>query len=185
MADVTSENQDWHVPAILVAIIVTLGLIVAIVVGVRAAGSDDDSVAAQLERWSSCLRSEGANVPLVESLRDGGFRITVDGSLVEDGIDGDALGRAIAECEEKAPDSVRRVMSLLSGFSDLPFGDFGSGMFGLDEARGLPFFSFDEAPGYRDQWPRDLSQICERIVAEGVDRADIPPRMRRLCNSSP
>ncbi len=184
MDGATSESQDWHVPAMLVAIIVMLGLVAAIVFAVRATGGEDDSVAAQIERWSSCLRSEGANVPLVEALRDGGFRVTVDGSLVEDGIDRGALGTAMEKCEDQAPDAVRRVMSLLDGLSDFPLGNFDPGSFRLDEARGLPFSSFDVTPGRRDQMRRDLSEICERIGRNGVGRTDISPRLLRLCDSS-
>lgn len=116
-----SGRPDWLIPAILVGFIVLVALFVGVVLGARGAGSDDDAVAVQLERWSSCLRSEGANVPLVESLRDGGFRITVDGSLVEEGIDTEALGPALEACEEDAPDYLRRMMLLLEGLSEFPF----------------------------------------------------------------
>lgn len=118
--DDTSDSRDWLVPAILVGIAAVLILIVGVVVGVRA-GGDDDSVAGQLERWSSCLRSEGANVPLVESLRGGGFRVTVDGSLVEEGIDSEALRPAMESCAEEAPEGVQKVMTLIDGFSNFPF----------------------------------------------------------------
>lgn len=145
-----SNNQDWHIPAILVAVIVMLGLIGAVIVGVRALGSDDDSVAAQLERWSSCLRSEGANVPLVESLRDGGFRVTVDGSLVHGGLDKDSLGPALDECEDQAPETVRNLMNIINGFTSLPIDGFGPGMFEFDGSSGFPFADVDEFFDQRD-----------------------------------
>lgn len=121
-----SESPDWLVPAILVGIVVALAVIIGVVVGVRAGGGDDDSVAGQLEQWSSCLRSEGANVPLVETVRGGGFRITVDGSLVEEGIDMQALQPALAECHDEAPEGVQKVLTMIDGFSNLPFGQFGN-----------------------------------------------------------
>jgi hypothetical protein len=141
----TSENQDWVIPAVLVAVIAVLGLTVAVFLGIRATSGDDDSIAGQLERWSSCLRSEGANVPHVETLRGGGFRITVDGSFVEEGIDMEALGPAFDECANEAPEGVRKLIKLLDGFSEFPFGDFGSGFFGFEEASRLPSTAFDGA----------------------------------------
>ena len=140
----TREQEDWVIPAVLVGVIVALGLIVGLVLAVRATTSDDGTFAGQLEHWSACLRSEGANVPLVETLRDGGFRVTVDGSLVEDGIDLDALKPALDKCEDEAPESVRKMVALLNGLSDLPFGDFGSEWFEFDEAHGLWFSTASE-----------------------------------------
>lgn len=131
--DDASDSRDWLVPAILVGIAAVLILIVGIVAAVRA-GDDDDSVAGQLEQWSSCLRSEGANVPLVESVRGGGFRVTVDGSLVEDGLDSEALRLALQSCKEEAPEGVQKVMTLIDGFPSFPFDWSDASAFGLDEA---------------------------------------------------
>ncbi len=133
-----SEDQDWLVPAILVAVIVTLGLAIGIGTGVRSADRQDVTIAGQLERWSSCLRSEGANVPLVESLRDGGFRVTVDGSLLEDGLDRDALRPALEACEDEAPERIRRIVELLNAIPKFPIGDGGFGAFDFGEAKDIP-----------------------------------------------
>ncbi len=130
------ETDDWLVPAILVGVVVVLAVVVGVVVGVRSNAGDDESVAGQLEQWSSCLRSQGANVPLVESLRDGGFRVTVDGSFVESGIDADALRPALEVCEEDAPEALRRFMDLVDGFAEFPFGGFGADAFEFDDALG-------------------------------------------------
>ncbi len=176
-------SDDWLVPAILVAIVVVLALVIGIIAGVRA-GDGDDSVAGQLERWSSCLRSQGANVPLVESLRDGGFRVTVDGSLVEDGIDMESLRPALDHCEDDAPEGVRKFMTLLDGLSAFPFGGFGTDVFDFDEARGAPFGRSDAAPGRSDLDRRDLAEICERIERGEFDGKDIPPRLARACKRS-
>jgi len=148
-----SISNDWLVPAILVAVAVALALIIAIVAGVRG-GGDDDSVAGQLERWSSCLRSEGANVPLVETLRGGGFRVSVDGSLVEDGLDMEALRPALESCEDEAPEGVQKVMTLIDGFSDLPFSWLDSGAFDFDEARSGQSGESDNALRLRDRGVR-------------------------------
>ncbi|MEN8041392.1 MAG: hypothetical protein ABFR95_07805 [Actinomycetota bacterium] len=130
MTNTTTENdQDWVVPAVLVAVIAVLMLIIGIVIGVRAASDPDDSVAGQLERWTTCLRSEGTNVPLVESMRDGGFRVTVDGALLDDGLDHEALRPALAACEDEAPEAVQGILSLVGGFSEMPFAGFGDGLF--------------------------------------------------------
>ena len=138
-ANETPEQRDWVIPAILVGVVVLLGLIVALVLAVRATRGDEGTFAGELERWSACLRSEGANVPLVETLRDGGFRVTVDGSLVEDGIDAEALKPALDECQDEAPESVQKIVALFNGLSDLPFGDFGFEWLEFEEARGHSF----------------------------------------------
>jgi hypothetical protein len=141
----TPEQQDWVIPAVLVGVIVALGLIVVLVLAVRAASSEDGSLPGQLEKWSACLRSEGANVPLVETLRDGGFRVTVDGSLVERGLDLEVLSPALDRCQDDAPESVQRIVALLSGLSDSPFRDLGSELFESEEAYGLWLGASSEA----------------------------------------
>lgn len=180
----TIDDQDWLVPAILVAVVLVAVVIIGIVIGVRAGSRSDDSIAGQLERWSSCLRSEGANVPLVESLRDGGFRITVDGSLLDEGLDYDAIAPALDACESEAPDGIRQIVSLLNTLPRLPFGEFGSGAFGFDDAPEFPFDTFQEAPRHGGRDRRDIADWCERSEHDGIDEADIPPRLRRACKRS-
>lgn len=182
--DTTSDDKDWLVPAILVAVVVGVALIIGIIAGVRATGSDDQSVAGQLERWSSCLRSQGANVPLVESLRDGGFRVTVDGSLVDGGIDTEALGPALDACQDDAPEGVRKVMAQLEGMSESPFDGHGTDIFEFGEARGESLGRIDAALGRRDRAHRNRSEVCERIEHGDVDVANIPPRVARACRRS-
>ncbi len=186
MTDGTSpENRDWFVPAILVAIVLVLAVIIGVVVGIRATGRDDDSVAAQLERWSSCLRSEGANVPLVESLRGGGFRVTVDGSLIDEGLDRESLGPALDSCKGEAPDGIRQIMSVLDTFPRLPFDELDFGAFGSNEAHGLPFGTLDDAPRDFGGDRRSIAEVCERIEQEAVDEANIPRWMQRACRHFP
>ncbi|GMQ92752.1 MAG: hypothetical protein BMS9Abin12_0229 [Acidimicrobiia bacterium] len=180
----TIDDQDWLVPAILAAVVLVVVVIVGIVIGVRAGSRGDDSIAGQLERWSSCLRSEGANVPLVESLRDGGFRITVDGSLLDEGLDYDAVAPALDACENEAPDGIRQIVSLLDTLPRLPFDEFGTGAFRFDDAQDFLFDPFQEEPRHGGRERRDIAELCERGEHGGIDEADIPPRLRRVCKRS-
>lgn len=181
------EDQDWFVPAVLVAVIGVLGLIIVIVLAAQASDAEEESIAGQFERWTSCLRAEGANVPLVETIRGGGFRVTVDGSLVEEGIDEAALGPALEACEEESPEGVQQLMSLIDGFSHGPFEMFGE--FEMLEKFGEfeDFEEFDDFSGPRR--PRvereieqmELAEICERIESGDIDPSSVPRRLLRAC----
>jgi hypothetical protein len=165
------ENQDWYVPGILVGAVIVLAVIIGIVVGVRGQGHNDESVTAQFARWSSCLRSEGANVPLVEPLRDGGFRVTVDGSLLSDGLEPDSIGPALEACSDDVPEGITKVMSSMVDLSWLTF----------DEKRGTPFdwFKDDQRHGGRDL--NDVAKLCERIENGEIDKSNLPPRLLKPC----
>lgn len=189
MADTKpSEDRDWIVPAVLVGAIVALALIVVIVLAVQASDEQDDTIAGQLESWSSCLRSEGANVPLVEALRGGGFRITVDGSLVEDGIDETTLRPALDKCETHAPDGVQRLMASVDGFSEFPLGAFEM-LEDFDDFGELDNFGF-QGDGRGPRIPRierqleqlDFSEVCELIEIGKIDPSSIPRRLLRACS---
>jgi hypothetical protein len=194
MTETTSEeNQDWIVPAVLVAVIAVLGLIIVLVLATQTVDEEDDTIAGQLATWSSCLRGKGANVPLVETVRDGGFRITVDGSLVEEGIDEAALRPALEACEDQAPEGVQRVMALFDGFAEFPgatfemseefeflheFGDF-------EEFSGFGFFDEFGRPGGprldRDIDRMELTEVCGLIDRGEIDPAAVPRLLLRLC----
>jgi hypothetical protein len=163
------ESQDWFLPAVLVAIAGSLVLISGIAYGVQSNATDTDSAAGQLELWTSCLGSKGANVPQVETLPDGGFRITVDGSLVDEGIDWETLGPALDACEDQAPEEMRSMMGIIEGFSEFPHAEFDMFEFG----------EIDEAHAEREA--RILSEICERIERGEIDPAEVPRRLRRAC----
>lgn len=163
------ESQDWFLPAVLVAIAGSLVLIAAIAYGVQSDAVDADSVTGQLEQWSSCLGSQGANVPQVETLHDGGFRITVDGSLVDEGIDWETLGPALEACEDQAPEEMRSMVELIEGFSLFPHSEFE--MFELED--------MDEATVEGEF--RSFSEICERLERGEIDAAEVPLRLRRAC----
>ncbi len=124
MPDVNvSTERDWVVPAVLVGVVAALAIVLALGFAYTARSAADDSVVGQLERWTSCLRSEGVNVPLVESLRDGGVRITIDGSLLEEGFDSESVRPALSACKSDAPDAVKQVTSFLDYLPFLRFGE--------------------------------------------------------------
>lgn len=117
----TQETKDWVVPAIIVGVIAALAIVIAVGFAVNASRANDNSVAGQLERWTSCLRSEGVNVPLIESLRDGGVRITIDGSLLEGGLEIQRVLPALRACEADAPEFVKQFSTILDLMSFIPF----------------------------------------------------------------
>ena len=166
------ESQDWFLPAVLVAVAGSLILIAGIAYGVQSNAADTDSAAGQLEQWSLCLRSEGVSVPRVDTLPDGGFRITVDGSLVDEGIDWDALGPALEACDDEAPEEMGSMIGLIEGFSEFPHVEFEM----------FEFHELDEAD-VEDE-VRNLSEICERIDRGEIDSADVPRRLRRACQQA-
>ena len=179
-----SENEDWVVPAVLVGVIAMLGLLIVIAMVAQPYDDEAESSAGQLASWSSCLRSEGANVPLVESLHGGGIRITIDGSLAEDGVDEAALGPALDACEDEAPDGVQRMMALVDGASEDPNGVFGW----LEEFGEFDDFTTLSEVG-RPRGPRiekrierlDLAEICRMIEDGDIDHAALLRRLRRSC----
>ncbi len=118
-----AEQEDWVIPAILVLVIAFVLVVIGIFIAVRANSSDDTTPLGQAEAWTRCLRSEGVNVPLIESTDDGGFRITVDGSLIDDGLEFQALPDALSACVDEAPERIREFTERFERFSDLPFLD--------------------------------------------------------------
>jgi hypothetical protein len=194
MADVKpAEDRDWILPAILVGAIVALATVAVIVLAVQASDEQEDTIAGQLETWSSCLRSEGANVPLVETLRGGGFRITVDDSLVEDGIDESTFLPALDECQAQAPEGVQNLMEFVDGISEFPLGSFEMleefDIFeDYDEFGELDDFGFlgekrrPTGPRIERQLERfDISEVCELIEDGEIDPSSVPRRLLRAC----
>lgn len=163
------ESKDWFLPAVLVAIAGSLLMIAAIVFGVQSNDVGEDSTVGQLEQWAACLRSEGANVPHVETVPGGGFQITVDGTLVDEGINWGTLGPALDACDELAPEELRSMMPFIGGFSEFPHLDFEMFEFG----------GIDEIHIERDD--NNLSEICDRIEKGEIDLAEVPRRLRLAC----
>jgi len=116
MSDRRTPPADWVVPAIIVG--VGIGLLV--VVGLVFALTADDRIEAsgmvyELEVYTACLADHGANVPVVESQSDGGFSVTVPGSLVDGEVDTNAWRQAHDLCSDVAPDLFGGLLGGLSG----------------------------------------------------------------------
>lgn len=107
---------DWVIPAIIVGVGVGLFLVVGIVFALTANDRvEDPGLAYELEVYTTCLADHGANVPVVEAHRDGGFSVTVPGSLVDGEVDTTAWREAHDQCSDVAPDLFG---GLLGGLSD-------------------------------------------------------------------
>jgi len=120
MSERRTDSADWVVPAILVGVGLGLLLVLGLVLTLTDAGrSEPAGLAEELEVYTRCLADHGANVPLVEANRDGGFSVTVPGSLVDEGLDTPAWMQAYGECGDVAPD-------LFGGL----FGVLGEGLLG-------------------------------------------------------
>jgi hypothetical protein len=116
MSDRRTPPADWVVPAIIVGVGVGLLLMIGIVIALTA----DDRVEAsglvyELDVYTSCLVDHGANVPVVEARRDGGFSVSVPGSLVDGDIDTTAWREAHDQCSDVAPDLFGGLLGGLSG----------------------------------------------------------------------
>ncbi len=185
-----SRDPDWLVPAILVGVAIVA---ILLVVGVAASVSDsgeDETMAQELETWSRCLRSQGAPVPLVESLRDGGFRITFDAEVLEGAAEIVSVGDAFDACRDDAPDLVRGFVEGLGMFGGFASGD---GLFGTPPGDGS--FGFEHGhlerddgpfggvgPGARDLDESMLDELCGRVVERVESGLPVPPRLRRACD---
>ncbi|HZJ47706.1 MAG TPA: hypothetical protein VFD97_01570 [Acidimicrobiia bacterium] len=105
MRDRRSEPADWVIPAMLVGVGISLLLMLGLVLIVTDAGPGEPvGIAEELDVYTRCLNDHGASVPRVEAERDGGFSITVPGSLVDEGFDPSTWWKAHGECSDVAPD---------------------------------------------------------------------------------
>lgn len=117
-----TTQADWAVPAILAGVGVVFLLVIGLVIALTAADRAKASgLAQELEVYTSCLAAHGANVPLVETRRDGGFSVTVPGSLVDGEIDTTAWRDAHDQCSDVSPD-------LFGGLSGGLLGGFPGGL---------------------------------------------------------
>lgn len=171
-----SNQPDWVIPAVLsvVGAVVAIALVASFVV--LAAPSGDDSLAGQMERWTTCLRSEGAPVPLVESIGDEGFRITVDDAVLDASFDHDSLAVAFDLCLDDAPDGVQTIASVVDGFSSLPFG--------VDELGWLSPLLF-EIGGGEEFGDAPLDELCAQLFELEFLLPDAALEMLELCVSEP
>ncbi len=174
-----SKRHDWVTPAVLVAIVVVVGVAVALL-AVRANSRDTDSAAGQFESWSRCLRSEGVPVPLVESLGNGSFRITVDGSLLGGGADLLSAGDAMAACRRDVPERVAGLVDIFQMLDGLPFGD---GAFGdMNDLMDPGFVGPDGIGPLPPQvGPDVLKELCDRLDEHLNMGRRVVPRLQRAC----
>lgn len=175
-----SQRQDWVIPAVLVAIAVVVGVVVTLF-AVRASSGDDESVASQLETWSRCLRSEGAPLPLVESLSGGGFRITVDGTILEGDLDLSTVSDAMEACRDDVPERMRAFVDFFGLFDSLPFGgaDFGD----MNDLMGPRHEGLDDGVSPPPQLGQDFfNELCDRLDEHLGTSQRVPPRMLEACD---
>lgn len=116
MSERRTPPADWVVPAIIVGIGIGLFLVIGIVLTLTANESDEASgLVNELEAYTACLSDHGANVPVVEARRDGGFAVVVPGSLVEGEVDTTVWREAHDQCSDVAPDLFGGLLGGLTG----------------------------------------------------------------------
>lgn len=112
------NNEDWLVPAILIAsLVIVVAIVVVFIVSTSSSSQADERPADALETWSTCLRDEGAPVPLIEAVGDEGFRITVDDGVIDADIAPGDLQRALEACVDEAPPRLRRWIAMIERFT--------------------------------------------------------------------
>ncbi len=194
------RHDDWVIPAVLVGIAVAIGAVVAVLLAVNSAPAREPTAADEFEAWSRCLRAQGAPVPLVEALRDGGFRLTFDAETLDGDVDPDRVASAFDTCADVAPDVVEGLVGLLDVFGGAPFsggghagGPFPWFMWGdpmwEDWEDGGSMWEDPGPPWEGDGLLPDLDEVeLEELCGRVLDRLDmelpVPPRLRRACELS-
>ena len=187
MTDIgVSKLPDWLIPAVLAAVGALVAIALVSLLVVQSSSSEDDGLAGQMERWTTCLRSEGAPVPLVEPFGEEGFRVTVDDFVIDSSFDYDSLAVAFDSCLDDAPEGVQTIAAVVDGLSSLPFGldelewlgpllfePHGSGMFG-DPDIGLG--PFGDPP---------LEELCEYLSDLELLPSDVAAELMEVCASEP
>jgi hypothetical protein len=182
------DLSDWVVPAVLAGLALVVAVVVAVVVAFASGSEEDETVAQELETWSRCLRSQGAPVPLVEALRDGGFRITVDADVLDRDVDLAAMGAAFEACRQEAPERIRDLVDRMDMFGAFPFAGGFPGMGDVPFDAGAEHFGGDG--GFFDRGEPIVPNVDEDTLEELCDRAldrlerDLPvrPRLRQACD---
>ena len=116
MSDRRTVRADWVAPAIIAGVGFSLVLVAAVIIAFTAGDRVEDSgLVYELDVYTSCLADHGANVPVVETRRDGGFSVTVPGSLVDGDVDATVWREAYDQCSDVAPDLFSGLLGGLSG----------------------------------------------------------------------
>ncbi len=116
MSDRQATPADWAVPAILVGVGVALLLVTGFVIALNVEERGEASgLVQELDVYTSCLADHGANVPLIEARRDGGFSVIVPGSLVDGEVDTTVWREAHDQCSDVAPDLFGGLLGGISG----------------------------------------------------------------------
>ena len=181
-----SKQPDWLIPAVLAAVGVVVVLTLVSFLVVRSTSSEDERLAGQMERWTTCLRSEGAPVPLVEPVGEEGFRVTVDDFVMESSFDYDSLTVAFDLCLDDAPAGVQTIAAVFDGLSSLPFGIDELGWLGplLFELGGSGMFG-DPDIGLAPFGDPPLDELCEQLSDLELLPPDVARELHELCSSEP
>lgn len=116
MSDHRSPRADWVIPAIIVGAGVGLFLVIGLIFALTANDRVEASgLVNELDVYTTCLTDHGANAPRVETRRDGGFSVTVPGSLVDGEVDTTVWREAHDQCSDVAPDLFGGLLGGLSG----------------------------------------------------------------------
>jgi hypothetical protein len=107
-------RRDWLLPAAVVG--VAVGVVVVIVFTLALVRtSQPETPIEQVAAWTACLRREGADVPLIESLPDGGVRVTIEGSILDGDLDPRAYVSAFRACADAMPEALTDLLDRLGG----------------------------------------------------------------------
>jgi hypothetical protein len=194
----TNEMPDWVIPAIVVAVAVFLLVAAGVLYALTRSSAEPETLAAEFEVYTACLRANGADVPLVEVRGDEGFAIIFDDEFLDGGFDPALLGPAIDACNDVVPEDVAFLTGLAGGF-DVGFLDgifggdmFGEEFFGHGPEHGRGIFGHEGSPreGFDLDRVPDLERgfLPEELCA-ALEMGDLPPefpglkRLADLCDS--
>lgn len=178
------EQPDWMIPAVLAGFGVVLAIVVIAVFAVGSTASEDERFAGQMEVWTTCLRSQGVPVPLVETIGEEGFRVTVDDFVLDASYDHESFSIAFDQCLDDAPEGVQSIAAVIDGLSNLPFGTGDLEWLGplLFEIDGSGFFggSGVDAPPFGDP---PLDELCEQLPNLELVVPDVARELLEMCEA--
>jgi len=181
-----SDQPDWLIPAILASAGVVVAVALVSFFAVGSTPSQGERLAGQLERWTTCLRSEGAPVPFVEPVGEEGFRVTVDDVVLDEPLDFDVFIVAFDLCIDDAPEGVQTIAAAVDGIRSLPFGTddlewLGPLLFDLGSSGVLDDFeSSARSPG---NFP--LDEFCAELSDLELLVPDVALELFGFCVSEP